>query len=54
MVPYENSDRLAAVRNNFSYELHKTKIVSNIARNSMVFITSPVSGSKEMTPFEMT
>ena len=46
MVPYEKSERLAAVRKDFHYELHKRKVPSNVARNSMVFVTEPTEELK--------
>ena len=37
MIPYEKSEKLATFRKDFHYELKKTQVVSNVARNSMVF-----------------
>ncbi len=37
MIPYEKSEKLATFRKDFHYELKKTRVISNVARNSMVF-----------------
>jgi hypothetical protein len=39
MIPYEKNDRLvAAIRGkDHQYELHKTKVLANVARNSLLF-----------------
>lgn len=42
MVPYEQSERLVAAVSNkgeHHYELHKTRVLTNVARNSLVFLT---------------
>ena len=47
MIPYEKNDRLATITKDGHYELHKRKVISNVARNSMVFLTSETEDSVE-------
>ena len=53
MVPYEKSERLQTVRNHFHYDLRKTRVLSNVARNSLILKsneTSPAAPKRKMAP----
>ena len=52
MIPYEKSERLQTVRNHFKYDLRKTQVLSNVARNSLILKSNEASPApkRKMAP----